>query len=77
MPLAPDAGIPARVAVPSLLSTRVTPTGNVPVLVTAAIGDPVVVTLKDPAAPAVKVAEAAEVIAGAVRMGPPCRVTSS
>ena len=46
------------------LSTNVTPLGRAPALVSAAVGDPVVVTLKVPALPAVKVVVVAEVMAG-------------
>ena len=47
------------------LSTKVTPVGNVPVLLRAGVGAPVVVTVKVPAEPAVKVVLFALVIAGA------------
>ena len=63
MPLTP--ADPASVAVPLPLSTNVTPPGRAPALVSAGAGDPVVVTLKVPALPAVKVVVVAEVMAGA------------
>ena len=59
------AGVPARVAVPSPLSTKVTPEGRAPDSVIAAFGVPVVVTVNVPAAPAVKEVALALVIAGA------------
>ena len=52
----PEAGVPARVAVPSPLSTKVTPPGSVPVSVRAGGGVPVAVTVKVPDVPSVKVA---------------------
>ena len=45
----PAAGVPARVAVPLPLSTKVTPAGRRPVSLRAAVGKPVVVTVKVPA----------------------------
>ena len=51
----PAAGVPARVAVPSPLSMKVTPVGSAPVSVRAAVGNPVVVTVNEPAGPTVKV----------------------
>ena len=62
----PAAGVPARVAVPSPLSTKVTPVGNAPVSVSAAVGNPVVVTVNVPGVPVVNVVLSALVIAGAV-----------
>src|ERR1700689_3546770 len=56
---------PDRVAVPLPLSTKVTPVGSVPVLLSAAAGEPLVVILKVPALPVVRVAVAALVTAGA------------
>jgi hypothetical protein len=53
------------VAVPFPLSVKVTPLGRLPVLLSAAVGDPVVVTVKDPVAPLVKLVLSALVIAGA------------
>ena len=58
--------MPARVAVPLPLSTKVTPLGSVPTSERAAFGIPVVVTEKDPAEPTLKVVALAEVIEGAV-----------
>ena len=55
----------ASVAVPSLLSVRVTPAGRVEVVLIAGVGPPVVVTVNDPGVPAVNVAELALVMAGA------------
>ena len=60
----PAAGVPARVAVPLPLSTKVTPLGSALALLTVAVGDPVDVTLKVPAFPMVKVLEATLVMAG-------------
>ena len=51
-------------AVPSRLSAKVTPEGRVPVSLIDAVGLPVVVTVKVPAEPAVKVAVLTLVIAG-------------
>ena len=62
----PEAGVPASVAVPFQLSVKVTPIGKAPaVWVIVGIGYPVVVTVKVPAAPTVKVVAFALVIAGA------------
>ncbi len=61
----PAAGVPARVAVPSPSSTKVTPVGSAPVSVSAEVGTPVVVTVNVPAVPVVNVVVAALVIAGA------------
>ena len=47
----PAAGVPARVAVPSPLSTKVTPVGSAPVSLSAGVGNPVVVTVNVPAVP--------------------------
>ena len=52
-------------AVPSPLSTKVTPEGSVPLSLSAAVGVPVVVTVKLPAVPVVKVVLVALVITGA------------
>lgn len=57
--------VPLRVAVPSPLSTKVTPDGRLPDSVRAALGLPVVVTLKVPSELTVKVALAELVMAGA------------
>ena len=51
----PAAGVPDREAVPLPLSTKVTPVGRVPVSARAGVGLPVVVTVKLPAPPTVKV----------------------
>ena len=61
----PAAGVPARVAVPSPLSTKVTPVGRGPDSVRAGVGKPVVVTVNDPAVPTAKVLALALVMAGA------------
>ena len=63
--MVPTAGVPARVAVPSPLSTKVTPVGRAPDSARPAVGLPVDVTVKVPAEPSVKVVLLAEVIAGA------------
>jgi len=57
--------VPVSAAVPSPLSTKVTPLGKAPVSLRAAVGAAVEVTLKDPAAPTVKVVLLALVISGA------------
>ena len=60
--------MPARVAVPSPLSVKVAPLGKLPVSlinIVALVGNPVVVTLKVPAFPTVKVVLFALVMAGA------------
>ena len=54
--------MPARVAVPSRLSVKVTAPGRLPVLDNVGIGVPDVVTVKLPALPAVKVVLLALVI---------------
>src|SRR5688500_15315170 len=57
-PWVPGPGVPASVAVPSLLLTKVTPVGSAPVwLITieAPVGKPVVVTVKVPGVPTLKV----------------------
>ena len=59
------AGVPASVAVPSPLSVNVTPGGSAPVSDNVELGTPVVVTVKVPAWPAVKVVPAGLVILGA------------
>jgi hypothetical protein len=66
VPALPDAGVPLSVAVPFPLSLNVKPLGSVPVSVSDGVGDPVVVTLKLPAAPTVNVVLFALVIVGAV-----------
>ena len=47
----PAAGVPASVAVPSPLSTKVTPVGRAPVSLSAGVGNPVVVTVNVPSVP--------------------------
>jgi hypothetical protein len=42
--------VPASVAVPSPLSEKLTPGGSAPVSEIAAVGNPVVITLNEPAA---------------------------
>ena len=61
----PAAGVPASVAVPSPLSTKVTPAGSAPVSLSAEVGNPVVVTVNVPDVPVVNVVLSALVIAGA------------
>ena len=61
------AAVLAGVAVPSLLSSNVTPVGKVPVSVSVAVGTPVVVTVNVPDVPVVNVVLLAMVIAGAWR----------
>ena len=58
--------MPDNLAVPSWLSTKVTPLGRAPVSDSVAVGWPWVVTVKVPALPVVKVALAPEVMDGAV-----------
>jgi hypothetical protein len=65
VPPLPEAGVPLSVAVPFPLFTNVTPLGSVPVSDSVGAGDPVVVTVKLPAVPTVKVVVLALVIAGA------------
>ena len=55
-PPVPAAGVPASVAVPSPLSTNVTPVGSAPVSDKTQGGTPLVVTVKVPTKPTVKVA---------------------
>ena len=52
------------VAVPFPLSVKVTPDGSFPLSVSAGTGNPVVVTVKLPLVPTVKVADARLVILG-------------
>ena len=62
----PAAGVPLRVPVPSPLSTNCTPDGSAaPPIASVAAGNPLVVTVNDPAAPIENVVLAALVIAGA------------
>src|SRR6202035_5642122 len=56
-------GVPARTPVPGV---KVTPAGRAPDSARVGVGDPVAVTVKDPAVPWVKVAWLAEVMVGAV-----------
>jgi len=58
------AGVPASVAVPLWLSTKVTPEGSAPDSVK--VGEPEAVTVKVPAAPTVKVVLALLLKTGAV-----------
>ena len=67
VPTVPDAGVPLRVAVPFPLFVKVTPLGKAPDSVMDGVGDPVVVTVKLPAAPTVNVVLLALVIVGEVR----------
>ena len=64
----PAAGVPARAAVPSPLSVKVTPLGRAPDSDTAGVGIPVEVTVKLPALPSVSVVLEPEVIEGATPM---------
>src|SRR5208283_349084 len=59
------AGVPAMVAVPFLLSTKVTPVGSAPVSVKEGAGKPVVVTENVPAVPTVNFVLLALVMAAA------------
>ena len=62
-------------AVPSPLSVNVTPVGSVPVSDSVELGTPVVVTVKVPAWPVVKMVPAGLVIPGAsVRRRAPCAI---
>ena len=53
----PAAAVPASVAVPSPLSTNVTPAGSVPVTLSAGVGVPCVVTVKVPGTSSVNVVD--------------------
>jgi len=64
MPPVPAAGVPESVPVPLPLSTNVTPEGSEPVLLRLGLGLPVVVTVRPPAVPVVKVALPPLVIVG-------------
>ena len=64
-PLEPAAGVPASVAVPSPLSLNVTPRGSAPFSDKPGVGTPLVVTVKVPAWPTVKVVPAGLVTLGA------------
>src|SRR5437762_935141 len=63
-PPLPAAGVPDRVAVPSPLLWNVTPAGGVTGSERVGAGNPVVVTVKVPADPTVKVAAPPLVMAG-------------
>ena len=56
--------MPLSVPVPLPLSAKVTPPGSAPASVSAGVGKPVVVTVNDPAEPAVNIVLLALVIAG-------------
>jgi hypothetical protein len=60
----PAAGVPLSVPVPLPLSWNVTPLGKAPLSVMLGVGDPVVVTVKEPAVPTWKAVLLALVIAG-------------
>ena len=60
--------VPAMVAVPLALLVNVTPDGSAPLNDSAGVGDPVVVTVKVPGAPAVKLVVAALVNTGRCRI---------
>jgi hypothetical protein len=55
LPPLPAAGVPWSVAVPSWLSLKVTPPGSSPASARLGTGDPLVLTVNDPACPTVKV----------------------
>ena len=65
MPPVPAAGVPVSAAVPSPLSTNVTPVGSAPVSLKAGVGNPVVVTVNVSNVPVANVVLSALVIAGA------------
>src|SRR5580704_19607009 len=65
VPAVPAAGVPASVAVPLPLSLKVTGLGNDPDSLRAGVGEPVVVTVKLPAAFTAKLVLFALVIVGA------------
>ena len=71
VPLVSAAGVPESVAVPSPLSTNVTPAGSVVPpssrCIDAPFGSPVVLTVNEPAMLVVNVALSALVIAGAAK----------
>src|SRR5262245_15205343 len=62
-PREPLAGVPLSVAVPLPLSVNLISVGSTPLCVSVAVGVPVLMTVNDPATPAVKVTLAALVIA--------------
>ena len=63
VPELPAAGLPASVAVPSLLSTKITPEGSAPVSLKEGVGIPLAVTVKRLDRPIAKVVASALVIA--------------
>lgn len=65
MPPVPAAGVPESVAVPLPLLVNITPEGRVPVRESVALGEPVVVKVKLPLVPTVKVVALALVMAHA------------
>ena len=65
MPPLPASGVPASVAVPSPLSTKVTPLGSGRSSLKLESGNPLVVTVKLPSVPTVNVVWSALVIVGA------------
>ena len=69
-PPEPAAGVPASVAVPFLLSVNVTPDGSAPVSDNVELGTPVVVTVKVPVWPVVKMVPAGLVIWGTEAVDP-------
>ena len=71
----PVDGVPLRLAVPLPLSVKVTPPGRAPLSLSAGVGKPLVVTVKLPAVPTVKVVVLALVIVGAT--GPDVPRTST
>src|ERR1700688_2610405 len=62
----PDAGVPLSIALPFPLSVNTTPIGSVPDSLKDGVVVPVVVTVKLPAAPTVKIVLLALVTVGAV-----------
>ncbi len=67
MPALPGAGVPARVAVPSPLSVKVTPLGSVVLSsLREGVGSLLVVTVKEPFVPMVNVVAAVLVTEGAI-----------
>jgi hypothetical protein len=66
VPPLPDAAVPLSIALPFPLSVNIRPVGSVPDSLKDGVGVPVVVTVKLPAAPTVKIALLALVIVGAV-----------
>ena len=69
-----EVGVPARVAVPSPLSVKVTPVGSGPLSVREDVGVPVEVTVKLSGLPWPKVAPSADVIDGDWRVWSTVRV---